>query len=294
MEWNLHDWFKGARFNPSIVTKGYYYAKISRLAMNQFVYDSSTLDNLFLIEKFLWLDGRVMIWYSDMLGWVITRCKETGYDINGIAIQWQPIFEKDNGDIPKPIMSEKDKCVVIYDLPSRMFLSNFACTWIDEIADIDETIKQQCFNQKAPLIMFADNPKTKDKIKNAIVDIANNVRAIILDNDMRKNDFNALNIESPFNISDLQAILKAKESEMLEYLGIDSLSTFQKKERLITDEQESNNQILTYLLTDRYNSRQNAIKKLNDKGLDISVSLNVTMDPNGGENDRKTENLETD
>ena len=90
----------------------------------------------------------------------------------------------------------------------------------------------------------------------------------------------ALNIDAPFNVSDLQAYLKCKESEMLEYLGIDSLSGFEKKERLISDEQESNNQILSYLIKDRYESRLKGCEKLREKGLEIEVSLSLTFEPN--------------
>lgn len=280
LEWKLRDWLRGNNFKPENVTKAYYFSKISRLAINQFKWEVSELLNPEVIEKYLWLDGRVAIWKNPILGWVVTRCEEIGFDINGFANQWKPVFDKFNSDLPIPsVMGVDDDIVVIYDIPNRMFVSNICSFWVNEIADINETIKTQVFNQKAPLIVVAKNPREKDKLKNAIVDIANNVKALVLDTDIRQ-DAKALNIESPFNIADLQAYLKTKESEMLEYLGIDSQSSFQKKERLITDEQESNNQTLSYLIADRYESRLKGCEKLREKGLNISVSLTVTQNPN--------------
>lgn len=289
IEWSLRDWTRGFSKVPDKITKAYYYSKISRLATGQFGYKVKDLLNPETIEKYLWLDGRVMIWKSPIMGWIVSKCIETGYDINGFANRWRPQYDVNDSGLPEPPeMGLDDDCIVIYDLPNRMFNTNICCKWIEEISDINETIKTQVFNQKTPLIAVAKNPKDKEKLKNAIVNIANNVKALILDENL-DNSVKALSIESPFNISDLQAYLKNKESEMLEFLGIDSQSSYQKKERLITDEQESNNQILSYLLMDRYNSRLDGCEKLRNKGLEIEVYLTQSFNPNPSkrENDDK-------
>lgn len=295
IEWSLRDWLRNGKFVPENVTRAYYYSKISRLAINQFAYRVRNLLNPELIEYYLWIDGRVMIWKNDVLGWVVTRCVETAFDINGFAVRWRPVYDMNNENLPEPREMGVDECVVIYDIPNRKFTSNICCKWIDEIADINETIRTQVFNQKAPLIVMAKNPRDKKKLKEAIVEIANNVRALMVDTDIQTSDFKTLSIDSPFNIADLQAYLKSKESEMLEYLGIDSLSGFQKKERLITDEQESNNQILTYLIRDRYESRKAGCERLKYMGLDIEVSLTQTFNPNSEDDtfDSETEQVES-
>ena len=280
IEWSLREWTRNAKFVPENTTRAYYFSKISRLAINQFEYRVMRLLNPELIEYYLWIDGRVMIWKNEVLGWVVTRCVETAFDINGFAVRWRPVYDMNNDNLPEPREMGADECVVIYDIPNRKFTSNICCKWIDEIADINETIRTQVFNQKAPLIVMAKNPRDKKKLKEAVVEIANNVRALMVDTDFQTSDLRTLSIESPFNISDLQAYLKSKESEMLEYLGIDSLSGFQKKERLITDEQESNNQILSYLIQDRYESRVKGCERLRELGLDIEVSLTRTFKPN--------------
>lgn len=279
-EWSIRDWIKSGK-RPEKETQMYYLAKIERLATAQFRYKSKSVDNLFLIEKYLFLDGRVMIWKSDIFGWVITRCVETAFDINGLAIRWKPVLmqPKNYTPIPTPDMGIDDDCIVIYDISNRMVRSNFATIWIDEIADIEETIKSQVFLQKTPMIAICDNPKDVNQIKKTIVDIANNVKVLFLGKDLRS-EIKSLSMDAPFNITELQALLKTKESEMLEFLGIDSQSTFQKKERLITSEQESNSQILTYLLNDRYESRKNALEKLKLKGCVIEIEKVSVNDPN--------------
>ena len=288
IEWSLRDWIRDGK-RPERQTQMYYLAKIERLATSQFEYKSELVENLFLIEKYLFLDGRVMIWKSDVFGWIITRCVETAFDINGLAIKWKPVFiqpSEGSNVIPAPEMGLDDDCVVIYDVSNRVVRSNLATIWIDEIADIDETIKSQVFLQKTPMIAICDNPKDKNLIKKSIVDIANNVKVMFVGKDIRS-EIKSLSMNAPFNITDLQALLKTKESEMLEFFGIDSQSTFQKKERLITSEQESNGQILTYLLDDRYKSRVAGLERLKAKGCVIEIRKVVVNDPNVSEN--KTE-----
>lgn len=293
-DWSLRDWIKDGK-KPERQTQLYYLAKIERLATAQFKYSSKQVDNLFLIEKYLFLDGKVMIWKSDIFGWIITRCMETGYDINGLAIRWKPIViqPKNGQNIPTPEMGLDDDCIVIYDVSNRMTRSNFATIWIDEISDIDETIKSQVFLQKTPMIAVCDNPKDVNQIKRSIIDIANNVKVLFVGKDIRS-EIKSLSMNAPFNISDLQALLKTKESEMLEFLGIDSQSTYQKKERLITSEQESNGQILTYLLNDRFESRKNALEKLKSKGCVIEIEKVSLDDPNTPDENLGSDNLDSE
>ena len=296
-EWSLRSYLKDWK-RPDKPTQLYYLAKISRLAMSQFKYKSDTLDNLFLIEKYLWTDGMVMIWKSDVLGWIITRCMETGYNINGLANRWKPVLDMESSGniIPTPELGLDDDCVVIYDIPNRMCTSSLCTVWIEEIADINETIKSQVFLQKTPMIAVCDNPKDVNILKKSIIDIKNNIKVLFVGKDFRS-DLKTLKMDAPFNISDLQAQLKTKESEMLEFLGIDSQSAFQKKERLITAEQESNGQLLTYLLNDRYESRKSGIDRLNEKGCQISMEKVSLADPNSnitGGQDETDQAVQTD
>lgn len=289
IEWSLRDWMRTGK-KPEKMTQLYYLAKITRLAMNEFSYEVKDLLNPEVIEKYLWLDGRVAIWKNPVLGWIVTRVSEVGFDINGFANKWKPMYDIPNPSLGNPpVLGLEDDIVVIYDIESRMLTSNICCKWVEEIADINETIKGQVFNQKTPLIAIAKSPKMKSKLRDAITEIANNVRALLLDDDSLTSEIKALSIDAPFNVSDLQALMKSKESEMLEFLGIDSLSGFQKKERLITDEQESNNQTLSYLLLDRYNSRAKGCEKLRKKGLQIEVSITQTFEPNNTDDSKEGE-----
>ena len=57
------------------------------------------------------------------------------------------------------------------------------------------------------------------------------------------------------------------ENEVLEWLALDNTQVFQKKERMITDEVESNNDILSTLYYDCYYPRKLASDLMNKCGL---------------------------
>lgn len=103
-----------------------------------------------------------------------------------------------------------------------------ALAWIKDYVDVTETIRQQVFNQKTPMLGIAGNPKIKRKLQNAFTSIGRNVKALFVDQDIRDSlvpiDFNA-----PYNVNDLQLYRKQLESMMLEMMGVDSKEPTVKK-----------------------------------------------------------------
>ena len=81
---------------------------------------------------------------------------------------------------------------------------------------------------------------------------------------------------------------------MLEQIGIDFKDAFQKKERLIVDEQEGNDEMLNYILADGLKARQIGIEKLKAKGLNGSTEIQKIVRPIDTETDLESANNGTD
>ena len=76
--------------------------------------------------------------------------------------------------------------------------------------------------------------------------------------------------EAPYLVDKLQIQKQEMERELLTFLGINN--TLEKKERLLTDETNSNNQFIQMCSDVDFKTRQNACKAINDKfGLNIQV-----------------------
>lgn len=250
--------------------------KITKLGMN--VYNTwvhGIPDGL--IEYLLWYEGRCMIWQSSVLGWVCTGCDEIGQDINGLPNKWRPTLISKSFNIPIPDLTE-DNCIVFYDSldPSIRRRDVMAKCW--DYADAHMTIRQQVFNQKTPMLGVVGSPKLRDKIRNAFISIADNCKMLLLDWDITK-DLKPLDFNAPYNVESLYQYKKSIEAEMLEHIGIDYKDAYAKKERLVVDEQEGNDETLNYILADGLKARQKAINRLSEFGLTGTTEIQKIVRP---------------
>ena len=107
------------------------------------------------------------------------------------------------------------------------------------------------------------------------------------------NKLNVLKTDAPYLIDKLELHKHEIWNECMTFLGIDNANT-DKKERLITDEVESNNEIIKYYLNCFYKTRKKACDEINKKyGLDISIKLNKDVLELLRENGNETIELES-
>ena len=88
------------------------------------------------------------------------------------------------------------------------------------------------------------------------------------------NKLNVLKTDAPYLIDKLEDHKHEIWNEALTFLGINNANT-DKKERLITSEVESNDDLINYYLNCFYKTRKDACDRINKKyGLNIEISLN--------------------
>ena len=88
------------------------------------------------------------------------------------------------------------------------------------------------------------------------------------------NKLNVLKTDAPYIVDKLDVHKHQIFNDALTVLGIDNANT-DKKERLITNEVESNEELIKYYLNCFYKTRKKACDEINEKfGLDIEIELN--------------------
>lgn len=127
---------------------------------------------------------------------------------------------------------------------------------------------------KTPILIEGET-KTILTLKNVYKEYSGN-SPVIFGN--KKYDFNnrlnALKTDAPVLLNDLDLHKHQVFNEALTILGINNANT-DKKERLITPEVESNDQLINYYLNCWYKTRKYACEQINEKfGLDIDIELN--------------------
>lgn len=235
-----------------------------------------------VIERYLWDEGKCIVFNHPILGWICTKCNVESYDINAIPNRFKPIYQiTDNSDVTSytPILTRYDMgdefsdkfCIYITDTIDGKAKSKDCIPLICDIVDIKEALRTQVFNQNTPIFAIASNEKSKQKAKNLFHSIGNNQKIMIVDSDLN-NDVKVLNFNAPFNSEQLVNLIHETENEILEYLAMDNTQTFEKKERMISDEVESNNELLSSLYYNLYYSRNYASECLTKLGVECAVN----------------------
>lgn len=158
----------------------------------------------------------------------------------------------------------------LLELPTSSTINLFAY----RLYETERTIDTNLIAQKTPVLIEGDT-KTILTLKNTYMNFAGNTPFIFGNKDYNINQkLNALKTDAPYLIDKLELHKHEIWNEALTFLGIDNANT-DKKERLITDEVESNNELINYYLNCFYKTRKQACDMINKKyELDIKIKLN--------------------
>ena len=156
------------------------------------------------------------------------------------------------------------------EIPTSQSLQLFAY----RLYETERTIDTNLIAQKTPVLIEGDT-KTILTLKNVYMQYSGNTPFIFGNKQFDiSNKLNVLKTDAPYLIGDLEVHKHEIWNEALTYLGIDNANT-DKKERLITSEVESNDDLINYYLNCFYKTRKDACDRINKKyGLNIELSLN--------------------
>ena len=166
-----------------------------------------------------------------------------------------------------------DDCIRIINndlaIPTSLHIQHYA----RRMAEIDDIIMQNLRQQRVPYL-FATDDNNQYTMKQLYDEMYQGNPAIFVDKTMLNgNSQNIMVIptETPYLVDKLQIQKQEMERELLTFLGINN--TIEKKERLLTDETNSNNQFIQMCSDVDFKTRQKACEDINAKyGLNIRVT----------------------
>ena len=135
--------------------------------------------------------------------------------------------------------------------------------------------------QKTPVLLLMDE-KQRLTMENLYSQYEGNRPVIFGDkNSLGENVIKAINTQAPFIADKIIDYKKEIWNEALTFLGINNIMV-DKKERLITDEANSNNELINLNLQSYLAARQEACRQFNEKfgftGTDKEISVRVRSD----------------
>lgn len=149
----------------------------------------------------------------------------------------------------------------------------------ERLYEIERTINTNVIAQKTP-VTFTGSKKSLLTLINLWEQYSGNLPFLFADENFNlKGGINALKTDAPFVADKLTDLKHDIVNECLEFLGIENSNT-DKKERLITDEVNSNNEIVKHYLASFYRTRKKACDMINEKffdGVEV-IKLKVNQD----------------
>lgn len=257
----------------------FYTEKLTLLAMNCFEWENlpEGIPERF-IEKVLYNEGKVAFAIDKKYGDVCCKCNINGslnmYDeaksYNLLATNgYNNTFKADEVVI---VRNNKD------ELPTSFFVDYY----VKKLFEIDRTIDTNVIQQKTSRIVLCEESQ-KLSLENLLMQYEGNVPFIFGYKTFDKEMMNSLDLTAPYVADKLQELKVNIWRECLDTLGINNANT-EKKERLITDEVNANNQLIN-LSSDIYlESRQIACDAMNEKfGWNVSVKRRGEEEKEDGE-----------
>lgn len=285
-----------SQFQPALeaealndLTYNFYYNRLARIALAMFEWENLPLSmNGEWLEWCLFQDGQAAILYDEEAGGFINTRSTVAGDLNiygrPIKIQcysyrFHDIREVYNG-LQTAIHKNSQAILVenmIQRVPTLPTLELFAYRLTEAQRSEDVNIK----NQKFPLYIPTSD-KQRFSVLNAYEQYDGNTPVIIGDKEnLGLENWKAIKTDVPFVADKIQHYRRKIWNEALEFLGVNSVAE-EKKERLITNEAEANNECTNLNLMAFLVPRQRACRYFNEKygftGTDKEISVKVRSD----------------
>lgn len=134
-------------------------------------------------------------------------------------------------------------CVIGYAHTSHASVRSMVMFYIEKIVDVEKTIETNLFTHKLPRLIIC-SPEDKQRVSDIVEAIENGEHKLFLDVQDWQAIKNVLDSGNGSYIIDKLYQYKTNlENELLTFLGINNVA-IQKAERLITDEANSNNELI--------------------------------------------------
>ena len=236
------------------------------------------------IEKCLYYLGTAGLLHTEEYGFINTKATSAGdFNIYGLPTAIQCYSYSFNEQrrlysgltgINNDINSEAILVMNNWErVPTASTIELFALRLYEAERACDVNIKAQ----KTPVLLLIDENQ-RFTMKNLYEQYDGNTPVIFGDkNQLSLDTIKAVKTDAPFVANDIMQYKKEIWNEALTFLGVNNLS--EKRERLISDETNTNNELINLNLMSYLAPRKLACKQFNEKyGLNIDVKVRSDLD----------------
>lgn len=267
-----------------------YLERFKKIAMSMFEWVNLPKSmNSRWLERCLYYNGQASLLKTKDYGFINTNCASAGKiniyglpsELNCYSFEFQENRKLYVGLNPINEASEEEEAILVLNnwegIPTAQTMELFSLRLYEAERTCDVNIK----SQKTPVLVVV-NEKQRLLMENLYLQYDGNQPFIFGDSEQfDTNMLKSINTNAPFVADKIMKYKKDIWVEALTFLGVNSLVT-EKKERLITDEANSNNELINLNLQSFLAPRLEACKQFNEKfhltGTDKEISVRVRSD----------------
>lgn len=217
------------------------------------------------IERELFDKGKCLFFRDPRMSYMALEAQDgQGLNVYGDPLTFRAIGYNYNK------LYRADDCVLIENNKLRIPTRSYIYFYANKITEAERTMDVNVKANKTPTIFVCDE-NTLMSYKQIGKQIDGNLPQIWADKKLDINNIAVLDTKAKFLCNDLMNYKKSVENELLTFLGLNNMPV-EKKERIITDEANSNNQLIDNFCELQLEARKRAADAINEMyGLSIKV-----------------------
>lgn len=249
-----------------------YYSRLKEMALSMYKWTGlpETCDERFL-EKTLFQHGRAIFVLDEEMGFLNLKCTPA----DTLNVYENPLSYTAYSIGYSKMFSNNDVVIIrnnYLNLPTETTIRLYA----ERLATLELAIQVNINAQRTPLMIRCDE-KTKKSLEILYEQYQGDKPVIFGTKALSDKPIEAILTGAPFVADKLREEKRAVWNECLEFLGLNTNPSDKKKERLIVDEVNVNNEQISIQCETMLLTRQNACELINKKfGLNVSVEKRLS------------------
>lgn len=262
-----------------------YFERMKKVCLSMFEWENLPPSmNARFLEMCLFYNGQAALLYDDDYGYINTMAADGGYiNIYGLPTEIQCYsyrFNQRRGLYTVDTGEEKGKeCILVLNNYERIPTSSTINLFASRLTEAQRTADVNIKAQRTPILITTDQ-KQYFTLKKMYEEYDGNTPAIFADKNIISSDaMKAFKTDAPFVAKDVMQYKREIWNEFLTTMGISNLD--EKRERMVTNEIDSNNELVNLNLQSLLIPRKEACKQFNEKyGLmgDKAIDVKVRSD----------------
>ena len=254
--------------NMNSLTVNDYYDRLKLIGLSLFEWENLPEScNARFLEQTLFTYGRAIFIDDPDTGFLNMKCVPSGklnnYDEPVSYTAYSTIYNKEY---------DRDNCVLIRNNLLERPTDNSIVLFATRLTEAERTIDTNIKAQKTPVLIRCDD-KDRLTMKNLYKDYERNEPFILGAKSLNIDGLKVLKTDAPFVADKLQIYKMQIWNEALTFYGIDNVHA-EKRERMIVDEANANNEVININAEAMLLTRQAACAEINKMyGLNVSVKM---------------------